>query len=231
MKTLKVKNLLLGLVAILAIAITMTSCEQDSLVTPIETQDEITERRRLACAPPNVSDFYYVEHSNRINIYAYDYDGINHEFQYNIDNSPFWFSLGQTTAYHNTINDIEPCTTYSIRLRVQCADGTWSNWSEGITFTTQGLCSGCLAPADTDIIITEQNCSLHLYAFPYQGVTHEFQYSLNGNTHTSLGVTTSHGSTITKKECGTYEIRLRVACPDGTWSEWTTKTHIVDECP
>lgn len=228
MKTLNLRNIFFGLTAILAVAFTLTSCQQDSIINPIEIQDTETTDLRTCPAPSAADDITLKESGNRIYVYAFDHDGINHEFRYKVQGGQ-WTSLGQTTKYHSAIRNILPCTTYIVQLRVQCDDGNWSGWSNNASITTSG-CGGCPTPDASGIAFGEYATTLYLYPTPYQVVTHEFEVSFNGGPFVSLGVRNSHYSAITNKQCGTYEIRLKVQCDDGNWSDWATVTYVANNC-
>lgn len=84
----------------------------------------------------------------------------------------------------------------------------------------------CNAPKTTDITFTEHNTRIYLYAYPYQGDTHQFRYRFNGGSWQTLGVTTSHYDTILNKQCGTYQVQLRQKCGKvrSSWSGIKTIT-------
>jgi len=230
MKTLNLRNVLFGLVAVLAIS--LTSCQQDSIISPIEIQDtEGTELR--ACDPPSITDndFLVTDNGNRIYVYAFDHDGTYHQFRYSTDGGNNWTELPGTYKYHQTIRNPLPCTNYIFQIREWCFNPYgWGPWSATLneSVTTGGDCSGnsdCPAPAAGDIIFND-NPSTTLYLFPdnYQVVIHEFEVSFEGGPFVSLGVRNSHYSAISNKQCGTYEIRLIEQCDDGNWSDETTVT-------
>lgn len=230
MKTLNLRNIFFGLVAILAIS--LTSCQQDSIISPIEIQDtEGTELR--ACDPPSITDndFLVTDNGTRIYVYAFDHDQEYHQFQYSTDGGNTWTQLPATFKYHQTITNPLPCTTYIFQIREWCSDiNNWGPWSATLneSVTTGGDCNGnndCPAPPAGDIAFGEHSTTLYLYPANFQVVNHEFEVSFNGGPFVSLGVRNSHYSAITNKQCGTYEIRLSVQCDDGSWSNDTTITY------
>jgi len=216
MKTLKLKNILFGLTAILAIAFTMTSCQQDSIISPIEIQDTETTLRTT----PTVDDFYLSPQATRIYLYAYNFSGITHRFRYRVQGTQSWTWLDPTTKYHDVIPNAIPCTTYEVQLRVLCPGG-WGGWSPTETGTSQGCNNNgdCVVNPNFNFTFEDYTSTLYLYAFEYQGVNHRFRYTVN-NITTELDETTSHYNAITDKECDVYTIELSIECGNGNWSQW-----------
>jgi len=108
----------------------------------------------------------------------------------------------------NQITRINAAASFPDRAGLQCAS------SGGST---------CPTPAASDLTFGTPSTQIYVYAYPYQGITHQIRFRFgNSGIWAIQDPTTSHYSTITnlQQDCATYEVQIRQQC-SGTWSDWS----------
>lgn len=121
-----------------------------------------------------------------------------------------------------TVNGFNPSTTYEWRVRSNCYNGQYSNWTYPTTFTTSG--GSCATPSWLNTNSITQT-SANFDWDPVSGaLNYSLQYRLAGGTWIDVpgGPWTETWHTITGLSPGTaYEWRVRSNCYNGNYSAWS----------
>ena len=148
-----------------------------------------------------------------------------HNFNQQINGSSDYgaYDYGSIMHYGNyafSANGQQTITTIPPGIPIGQRNGLSAGDISTVNTLYSGCETNCSAPTTSEITFTEHSSLIYLYAQPYNGITHQFRYRLNGGAWQNFSATTSHYNTITPKQCGTYEVQLRQKC-GSTWSSWS----------
>lgn len=93
------------------------------------------------CAP---ADGSAMTTSSITDTYAYIYTPqpyglVDNQFRYRVVGSSDWTETDVSTSYYRFLASLSAGTTYEFQNRQKCADGSWSNYSSSVEFTTTGV--------------------------------------------------------------------------------------------
>ncbi|MEI6410029.1 MAG: T9SS type A sorting domain-containing protein [Bacteroidota bacterium] len=154
----------------------------------------------------------------------------SYEWHYKPNNSSSWTTASSTTNTI-TITGLASSTLYNWQVRVKCTNGTWSNWINGLNFTTLSNVS-CTAPTGLSTSNITQNTATFTWG-TVSGATYIVQF-YNG-TWSNLGGAIS-GNTMNVYGLwanSTYQWRVVAICSNGqqnTSSTVTFSTPYVTNC-
>lgn len=154
-----------------------------------------------------LNDFFQVAASWQMEYNSYNIE-VNGVVTENV-NSPYYFYT-------------EPNTTYTMRVQTVCAPGIVSDWTDPITFTTEGICP---APYNLQVEISPDNPTEATLSWSYDDPTGFFsppQICINGDMDNLITEAQGSPYTLFNLTLGTsYTVKVRHACGyvNSDWSE------------
>ena len=118
---------------------------------------------------------------------------------------------------------------YQVWVRAFCGADTYSDWSEGYTFTT----ATCEAPTNVAISgVTESSATITWV--PVEGQTKwEISYGMEGVNEENGTIVVVEGTPLHTIEGldyeTTYDVYVRAICEEGVYSAWTSKTQFTTD--
>ncbi|MDQ3016469.1 MAG: fibronectin type III domain-containing protein, partial [Bacteroidota bacterium] len=149
----------------------------------------------------------------------------NYSVQIRLQNGT-WYDVSGGPFYNTsvTVNNLNSNTTYQWRVRANCNNWQYSNWTAGTTFTTQGG-SSCNAPTWLYTgSITQSSATLD-WSGASGAVSYTVEYRIAGGTWYTLsgGPFYDSWAYISGLQSGTtYEWRVRSNCSNGVYSSWSS---------
>ncbi|MDR2651824.1 MAG: gliding motility-associated C-terminal domain-containing protein [Prevotellaceae bacterium] len=122
-----------------------------------------------------------------------------------------WQEMGSGAVVTNTSNTMSHTAvgTYSYRVRVQNAEGCWSDWSDEVTATVKPK------PETPVINPVEDVCFGETLTFETEAGYPRYRWRINGV------VTTGTNNSVSETAVGTYTYEVRVRNAEGCWSDWS----------
>jgi hypothetical protein len=140
--------------------------------------------------------------------------------------TPTWIPV-PVTVTPTIISGLTKCTYYAVRVRTACANNKFSEW-ENKNIKTTG-CAIIVPCQKTEIKNYSADSTKITFSWgAIAGSTYQVQYAAAPITTTTTWIsvtTTSNPATITGlSKCKEYVIRVRTACANNTFSDWSSKT-------
>ncbi len=145
---------------------------------------------------------------------------LKYQVRYRLFGTTAWTTQG---VFNNIkyLTGLQSQQQYEYRIRVQCADGTWSDY----TTLQRFFVSICDYPDNilADILPLGNAVHIHWDEVP-EALKYQVRYGVQGTgTWTVVGTTSTN--TFKKQyellSATTYDYRVRSMCPDGTWSQYS----------
>ena len=139
-----------------------------------------------------------------------------------------WSTSTNINATDFEILSLLSCTDYEFQVRIRCAPGDWSAWSNTMTFTT-------LCPCDLDLssLFSDPDYS-YIYVYPFGGFPEDFNYRWRelGTTTWTTGTETNSNNIFANglDDCTDYEFQVQLICPGGALSDWSTSIIVTTLC-
>jgi hypothetical protein len=157
-----------------------------------------------------------------------------YEFNYRSVGSSNWAAI-ETTNSSMLIVNLVASTQYEFRVRVKCADNSWSEWTGNEVFSTSGSGTNtCVLPqvytlSTSNIAKNSATLNSGLSGFSQ----YEFNYrKVGGNTWETVSSVNSSITLSSLSSSTPYEFRVRARCTNLEWSTFTGNesfTTLVDE--
>lgn len=135
---------------------------------------------------------------------------------------------------HIVVNPLELSTTYYARVRFQDSTGDWSDWSQGITFTTLSIAPDTPVISSPTAGTTNVGTSITIYAsaFTFSAETTEYQVDAQwkvtdyGSYTEVINTGVSEYATFTGLNYETrYYAQVRYLDSTGDWSQWSDEIY------
>ena len=127
--------------------------------------------------------------------------------------------LGSVNTY--TLQDLDPETTYRIKVRANCGDEDgFSQWSNQVSFTTTAT---CLAPSSLSATATATTITLSWTAGAEGQDAWDIRYKTGSNDYTYIHLDNHASTTYTIEDLcpvTTYSINVRSYCSEEDQSKW-----------
>jgi trimeric autotransporter adhesin len=145
--------------------------------------------------------------------------GAKFEVQYKAKNDSIWKTAAAANSRYE-LTGLASCTEYQFRVKVACANGGTSAWSNVMTFKTTGCAAPCKAPkavktysVDSIAVITWAGEGATKFVLEYKVADAATWTSVNvtGNVHTLTGL----------KRCVAYQVRVKSVCSTTAMSDYT----------
>ncbi len=145
-----------------------------------------------------------------------------------------WSTYSTTKGFYNWKN-LHPSSKYEYKVKVQCEDGYWTDWSTVDYFTTHDH-NPCTTPSGHHMSVTDITYnSAHLHC-AQDG--HEYHWvARKWGSYTWKDLSTKQASYHWKGlSPGTkYEYKVKIKCHNGSWTGWShsyhfTTKHHYDHC-
>jgi len=153
------------------------------------------------------------------------YGAVSYTVQYRLPYGT-WYDAPGNPFYNNTVTiiNLSPNTTYEWRVRANCGNWQYSNWTIPITFTTSygSSCDTPTWPVTLSVTCTSATVDWDVM---YGAVSYTVQYRLPyGTWYDAPGSPFSSSmATITGlSQSTTYEWRVRSNCGNWQYSAWTS---------
>jgi hypothetical protein len=153
------------------------------------------------------------------------YGAVSYTVQYRWPNGTWYDAPGNPfSSNYVTITGLSPNTTYEWRVRSNCGNWQYSNWTYPVTFTTSGgySCNTPTWPVTLNVTCTTATLDWDIV---YGAISYSVQYRLpNGIWWDAPGSPfNSSTATLTGLAQSTpYEWRVRANCNNWDYSAWTT---------
>jgi hypothetical protein len=148
--------------------------------------------------------------------------GTTYDVRYRQTGTSTW-TTNAVSATSTSFSGLTPNTEYEVQVRSKCSDGTNSNYSSSVTFTTDQSSSGsCTATTPTNLNASVNGTNVDLTWDAVSGATYEVDYrKFSVFTWTTLSASTN-SATLTGLNPNTYYFaRVRSMCSDGSYSSYT----------
>jgi hypothetical protein len=182
-----------------------------------------TEGSSQCYAPSSLSTFNITQTTA-----TWDWNSVggaySYSVQWRIQGNVNWNDLqgGPWQQSYLNVGNLQPGTTYEWRVRSNCSNGSYSEWSEPDVFTTDG--SGCSMPQGLTTTGITQTSATYNWEDVSGAVSYSVQrrlpnglwYYINGSPFYTTNVTE-----IGLNPGTTYEWRVRANCGGNSHSYWT----------
>lgn len=140
------------------------------------------------------------------------------------------WTVHTTTTPHYTWQNLKPGTNYAYKVKVECEEDAWSDWSGTHYFATQQHYDGCSTPKSHHMSHSEVSYDAVTTYCAMDGAKYHWQMREKGShswkDHT--GTHAQHRWTGLKPDTD-YEYQVKVSCHNGDWTGWSyrgwVKTH------
>jgi trimeric autotransporter adhesin len=145
--------------------------------------------------------------------------GAKFEIQYKAKNDSTWKTVSAANSRYELMG-LASCTEYQFRVKVSCANGGTSAWSNVMTFKTTGCQATCKAPkeiktysVDSVAVVTWMGVGASKFVLEYKlaDATAWTTVNVAGNVHVLTGL----------KRCVTYHVRVKSVCSATGMSDFT----------
>ena len=136
-------------------------------------------------------------------------------------------SLIDINANSYDLAELTPETTYNVKVRANCAEEGYSNWTSNVSFTTIPLC-----PVPTGLSVTRGKTTAFV-TWEAGGNETEWQICLNDDEENIIDVD-SNEYTFTGLSLSTnYRVKVRANCDADGYSNWTSNWYFatLSNCP
>lgn len=147
----------------------------------------------------------------------------SYEFNYRSVGSSNWATI-ETTNGSMLIVNLVASTQYEFRVRVKCADNTWSDWTGNEVFSTSGSGTNtCVLPQVYTLSTSNITKNSAILNSGLSGFSqYEFNYrKVGGNTWETISSVNSTIALSNLSSSTPYEFRVRVRCINLEWSTFT----------
>jgi trimeric autotransporter adhesin len=145
--------------------------------------------------------------------------GAKFEIQFKAKRDSIWKTVTSARSSYE-LTGLASCTEYQYRVRVYCANGGTSAWSNVMTFKTSGCQAPCKAPK---LVKTYAVDSVAVVTWAGEGATKfilEYKVA-DAATWTTLNVTGNVHVLTGLKRCVTYNVRIKSVCSTTAMSDYT----------
>jgi chitodextrinase len=154
--------------------------------------------------------------------------GAKFEIQYKAKRDSLWKTANATSSRYE-LTGLASCTEYQYRVKVACANGGTSAWSNVMTFKTAGCQASCQAPkfvktyaVDSVAVVTWAGVGATKFVLEYKVADAPTWTTINvtGNVHVLTGL----------KRCVTYYVRVKSACNTAAMSDYAEAKFTTGGC-
>jgi trimeric autotransporter adhesin len=145
--------------------------------------------------------------------------GAKFEVQYKAKNDSIWKTATAANSRYE-LTGLASCTEYQFRVKVSCANGGTSAWSNVMTFKTTGCVPPCKAPKQVKTYAVD---SVAVVTWSGEGATKfilEYKVA-DAATWTTVNVTGNVHVLTGLKRCVTYYVRVKSVCSTTAMSDYT----------
>jgi chitodextrinase len=145
--------------------------------------------------------------------------GAKFEIQFKAKRDSVWKTVTAARSSYE-LTGLASCTEYQYRVRVFCANGGTSSWSNVMTFKTTGCQAPCKAPKEIKTFAVD---SIAVVTWAGEGATKfVLQYKVaDALDWTTLNVTGNVYVLTGLKRCVTYYVRVKSVCSTTAMSDYT----------
>jgi Secretion system C-terminal sorting domain/Fibronectin type III domain len=145
--------------------------------------------------------------------------GAKFEVQYKAKRDSLWKTVATANSRYE-LTGLASCTEYQYRVKVACANGGTSAWSNVMTFKTTGCQASCKAPK---AVKTYSVDSIAVVTWAGEGATKfVLEYKIaDAATWTTVNVTGNVHVLTGLKRCVTYYVRVKSVCVGTAMSDYT----------
>ena len=145
-----------------------------------------------------------------------------------------WQFVNAVPTTSTTLTGLSDCTDYEFEVRSNCSGGVNSGYSSTTTFMTACVCDDV---TDLDTVVVSDNAATLTWSSVNNAVVYNIEYKISSaSSWTTTAPTTNTTYQVNNLQPATfYDARLRVACPNNTFSnysnivsfytDWTTNTN------
>ncbi|MFZ1676073.1 MAG: fibronectin type III domain-containing protein [Saprospiraceae bacterium] len=159
---------------------------------------------------------------------TWDWDDVNGCSSYTVQwryPGGSWYNLPGCPVFNSWVNvsGLQPCTSYEWRVRSNCPNGSYSQWSYSASFTTQ--CYSCNAPYWTNTTNITQNSATFNWETCSGAQSYTVQIRLLNGTWYNITGCPYYGTWATVNGLDpntTYQWRVRANCGGGQYSQWSS---------
>jgi trimeric autotransporter adhesin len=154
--------------------------------------------------------------------------GAKFQIQYKAKRDSLWKTVNATSSRYE-LTGLTSCTEYQYRVKVACANGGTSAWSNVMTFKTAGCQASCQAPkfvktyaVDSVAVVTWAGVGATKFVLEYKVADAATWTSVNvtGNVHVLTGL----------KRCATYYVRVKSVCSTAAMSDYSEAKFTTGGC-
>jgi trimeric autotransporter adhesin len=145
--------------------------------------------------------------------------GAKFEIQYKAKNDSLWKTVAATSSRYE-LTGLASCTEYQYRVKVACANGGTSAWSNVMSFKTTGCQAPCKAPKQVKTYAVD---SVAVVTWAGEGATKfilEYKVA-DAATWTTVNVTGNVHVLTGLKRCVAYQVRVKSVCTTTAMSDYT----------
>jgi chitodextrinase len=145
--------------------------------------------------------------------------GAKFEIQYKAKRDSLWKTVATANSRYE-LTGLASCTEYQYRVKVACANGGTSAWSNVMTFKTTGCVAPCKAPKAVKTYAVD---SVAVVTWAGEGATKfVLEYKIaDAATWTTVNVTGNVHVLTGLKRCVTYNVRIKSVCNTAAMGDYT----------
>ena len=143
-----------------------------------------------------------------------------------------WLYAGDTEGAKIILAQLDECTSYDIRIQIECADGSLSEKSEIVSFETD--CTDCAFDNQDNLkseVLSENEVRLELNS-TITASTYQWQYRIKGSSDWSEVIVSVDNFILLEEleSCTSYEWRTKINCDFGQSSSFSDIKEFTTDC-
>lgn len=156
---------------------------------------------------------------------------VSNQFRFRAEGQGDWVYGDVNSVHYYTLTNLLEGTTYEFQVRHLCSEGNWSEYSESMSFKTEGNLQDPEDPSSCDAedvskLTTSSITTSFAYIYtsrPHGKVSNQFRFRVVGQDDWVSGdVNDVHYYTLRNLVAGTdYEFQVRHLCSEDNWSEYS----------